>query len=813
MISIRCLNVFIVSVCALLGAATTFAAATLDVSVIGGSGSVTVVVTGPDGVAQTTDNNEYEFQVPVEGDAGVYEIAITVGGVSESTEVTLPARGAVNVVFIVEPGPPRIEATSVAVESITVTARRIEETLQEVPLSVTAVSGVALKDAGIDAVDRYLSRVPNTVVVNVDDSMSAISMRGVASIHRRAATVATYVDDTPVTGSIGQQITMRSFDIERVEALRGPQGTLYGEGSMSGTVKTVLNKPSPTGFAGAVELEGGSLDGGGNLGGANLMLNLPVVEDKFALRLVGLYRRNDGWIDMPDLVDGPEENTNSSEVKHLRLSGRWFATDRLIVDAVVAYGDTQIDGLNESNEDGQLVGALNKSPSSDEAMLGTLTFTYAFDWATLISATSYWDRNQTGIIDGSSPANLGQNDYLIFLAQMFGILPPVPVPPSENSWFETTDDTQRMTQEFRLSSTGAGPLSWTGGLFFKSDESVFSQEVYNVPDTTEFFGTGFVAEVSDDFEQLALFGELNYRFSDAFEAAVGARVFREERTTHAVRQGWFWDLVGALSGTDVSEASDSETFNEFLPKLSLKWNLGTDAMVFALAAKGFRSGGINLFPSTDPTLPLAYDPDYVWNYELGTKTGWFGNRMTLNGAVYYLDWENVQDVAFSAVPTVGFLTNVGAAHTTGLELEINARPTQGFTIGAAAGWIIEAETDEDSPFDDAPAGTPLANVPEYNRNLFLQYRFPLGSRLSGMVNGNYEMVGESTQFFGSPYVNPAYEVLSFNFSFEHEKFGITLFIDNATNEYIQIRNLENDRPGHGLVMRPRTIGLRFSTGF
>ena len=155
----RSLRVLVVGLCVVLGAATAFAAATLEVTVIGGSGRVTVVVTGPDGVAQTTNYNQQEFKVPVAGPAAAYEVSITVGDVTETTEIPLPAKGKVNVVFIVEPGPPRIEATTVAVETLTVTARRIEESLQEVPLSVSAVSGETLDEAGIDRMEEYLTRV------------------------------------------------------------------------------------------------------------------------------------------------------------------------------------------------------------------------------------------------------------------------------------------------------------------------------------------------------------------------------------------------------------------------------------------------------------------------------------------------------------------------------------------------------------------------------------------------------------------------------------------------------------------------------
>jgi len=286
----------------------------------------------------------------------------------------------------------------------------------------------------------------------------------------------------------------------------------------------------------------------------------------------------------------------------------------------------------------------------------------------------------------------------------------------------------------------------------------------------------------------------------------------EKLTTSALRTGWVWDLIGALSGSDLTTpATDSETFTEVLPKFSMKYDLGPNAMIYGLAAKGFRSGGINLFPSEDPSLPLAYDPDYVWNYELGAKMGWLNNRVTLNGAAYYMDWQNVQDVGFSAIPLIGFITNLGDAHTSGVELELNAMLTDEFTMGVAAGWIIDAETDEDTI--NAPSGTPLSGVPEYNGNLFLQYQFPFGSHYNATINGNYNLVGESPQFYGSPVANPSYEVLSFNFSVDSGNWNTSLFIDNALNDYIQIRNLDNDRVGHGLVMRPRTIGLRFSTNF
>ena len=703
----RSLRVFVVGLCVVLGAATTFAAATLEVSVVGGSGSVTVVVTGPDGTEQTTTNNQQEFNVPVAGPAGTYQIGITVGDVTETTEVNLPGSGKVNVVFIVEPGPPQIQTTTVAVDTITVTARRYEESLQEVPLSVSAISGEMLDDAGIDKFEKYLARVPNTSIFQYSEAENDIQIRGVTTGGGSAATVGTYVDDTPITGTAASQTTLRSFDVERMEVLRGPQGTLYGEGSMGGTIKVIQNKPTVAGFEGDVELSVGSIDGGGVTGGANLMLNMPVVRDKFALRLVGMYRDADGWIDMPNLIDGPEEDTNTTEVQNYRLSGRWFASDRLIVDASITYNETHLGGQNISKKD-KTSDRLNTEPFDDEYWLGNLTFTYDFDWATFISVTSYWDRDSFTLIDNS-----GLIDFINYINSI--LLPP-PVPEITNAQTESPSTTNRFTQEFRLSSVGEGALQWTAGFFYKDNEDFFSGRSLNTPDLTPIYGEGFFQEITDTFEQYALFGELNYRFVEKWEVVAGARVFKEDRTSEVFLDGYFWYLFGLEPPVDTV---DNASFEEVLPKLSLKWDVGSASMVYALAAKGFRSGGINQFP--DIGQPFIYDPDFVWNYELGAKTGWLDNRLVLNGALFYMDWQDVQVAVPGLNPVIESTINAGAAHTSGVELELRFQPSSGFAFGASGGWILEAETDEDSPF--GPAGTELNDVPEYNANLFIQYHF------------------------------------------------------------------------------------------
>jgi len=797
----RSLRVLVVGLCVVLGAATAFAAATLEVTVIGGSGRVTVVVTGPDGVAQTTNYNQQEFKVPVAGPAAAYEVSITVGDVTETTEIPLPAKGKVNVVFIVEPGPPRIEATTVAVETLTVTARRIEESLQEVPLSVSAVSGETLDEAGIDRMEEYLTRVPSTTVFQYSEAETTIQMRGVSAVGGDSNTVSTYVDDTPITSSPGTGTTLRSFDVERIEVLRGPQGTLFGEGSMGGAVRLIQNKPTAHAFDGVVELDAGSIDGGGITAGVNLMLNMPVVRDKFALRLVGIYRDSDGWVDMPNLIDGPEEDTNTAEVMNFRLSGRWFASDRLIVDASVTYNDTHLGGTQISTKDG-ISERLNKEPYDDEYLLGNLTFTFDFDWATLVSSTSYWDR------EGLLISDLGWLvDTTNYINSLFFDDPPE----ITNLWASVPPTTEQFTQEFRLSSTGSGSLMWTAGLFYKDSKDTTGTRFITEPDITDLYGEYFLIEGSDSFEQLAVFGEVNYRFADKFEAVAGARLFREDRTTHVFLDGYFWYIYGV---EPPEEVEDSATYNEVLPKFSLKWDVASDSMVYVTAAKGFRSGGINVFSPPDE---IVFNPDFVWNYEIGAKTGWLENRLVLNGALFYMDWQDIQIGVPSLNPGMVSTINAGSAHTSGLELELTAQPTAGLSFGVSAGWIFDAETDDNSAY--GPAGTELTDVPEYNANFFAGYRFPLSVKLNGVVNANYNMVGESrslSEFESSPdtFVNEAYQLLNLNLGVETQSWRLTLFVDNATDEFVQLLNLTDyGEPGHSYTVPPRTIGLRFRTNF
>ncbi len=797
----RSLRVFVVGLCVVLGAATTFAAATLEVSVVGGSGSVTVVVTGPDGAEQTTTNNQQEFNVPVAGPAGTYQIGITVGDVTETAEVNLPSSGKVNVVFVVEPGPPQIHSTTVAVESITVTARRIEESLQEVPLSVSAVSGKTLAEAGIDRVEEYLTRVPSTTVFQYSEAETTIQMRGVSAVGGDANTVSTYVDDTPITSSPGTGTTLRSFDVERIEVLRGPQGTLFGEGSMGGAVRMIQNKPTADAFDGEVELDVGSIDGGGLTKGVNLMLNMPVVKDKFALRLVSIYRDSDGWVDMPNLISGPEEDTNTTEVKNFRLSGRWFASDRLIVDASITYNDTHLGGTQISTENGTS-DRLNKEPYDDEYVLGSLTFTYDFDWATFVSTTSYWDR------DGLVISDMGwMVDTTNYINSLFFDDPPL----ITNQWGAVPPAVQRFTQEFRLSSVGDGALGWTAGLFYMDNDYSSGTRFVTDPDLTELYGEYFFIEGNDSYEQFALFGEVNYRFADNFEAVVGARVFKEDRTTDLFLDGYFWYVYGVEPPAEIHETA---TYDEVLPKFSLKWDFAPDSMVYLTVAKGFRSGGINVYAEPEN---IVFDPDFVWNTEIGAKTGWFDNRMVLNGAIFYMDWQDIQIGVPSLNPGLVSTINAGRAHTQGLEIELRAQPTVGFSLGASAGWIFEAETDVWSEY--GPAGTELTDVPEYNGDLWAQYRFPLSTKLNGVVNASYNVVGESrslAEWESSPdtFVNEAYQLVSLNFGVETQSWGLTLYVDNATDEFVQLLNLTDyGEPGHSYTVRPRTIGLRFRTGF
>lgn len=699
---------------------------------------------------------------------------------------------------------------SEVIDVIIVTAAKRETVLEDTPLSLSVVSSEFLEIQGIGDIQSLFASVPGLQFQNIGGpGQSRVTIRGV-STGSGVSTVGVYIDEVPVTSPVVQstQLDFGFFDLARVEVLRGPQGTLYGEGSVGGTIRYVTNQPDPSAFDVAGAVTGGSTEDGDSMFETNAMVNVPLVEDRWALRLVGTWRDFGGWIDNGRLG---LEDTNEVESAGLRSAIRYTGDDDLRLTGAIHYWNVdQADQPQFYSDQDFLLEPDRVGSSEEDYLLYNVVAEFPVGSVDLLSSTSYLDRERS-LIEANP----------VLEAFFFG----PGTEPVTNSDFTISS----LVQELRGTTNAGGPLQLTAGAFYKKEERDIQVVVTN---TFPFAPPESRINTIDETEQVALFGELTYYdlFIPGLEATVGLRWANETRdqsNTSAV----------SIPGIPPVVTSSVDTLDsDFLsPRFTLAYDFGDSALVYATVSRGFRSGGFNQdFTGSGGPPASTYDEDSVWNYELGWRTQWFDDRLTLSGAAYYLDWEDLQSV-LPINALFGTVENVGDAHSTGLDLELTWTPVDNLNI-TAAGNLTEAELDgetvgtmwigpPDLPFPFftsalVPKGTRLAAVPEYTFSLAFDYRRPIGAGFDAVFRGSYQAVGDR---YGALFDNstppdlPSYELLGLRAGVETDRWSIIGFVDNVTDEQVVFApgqfpvGIEPGAvPGSYTVNRPRTVGVRVS---
>jgi len=758
-------------------------------------------------------------------------------------------------------------------EEIIVTAQRREQSLQEVPLSLTALTGDMLAEQGIDDFQDFSARVPGFDIHSQSSVESNITLRGISPMGGSSSPVAVYIDDMPISGIQGNgQPSIKSFDVERIEILRGPQGTLYGEGSLGGTIKIIMNKPDTTAFAAKIDGTASSTTDGGNSTSTNIMLNLPIIEGALAARAVLQHRDNAGFVDAPNIG---KEDVNSEELLGGRLSLRWLASENLTVDLAAIYQDVELDGRNAVySEDvtdpaGTLAGSYRvretsisvAEPGSDQYGQYNMTVAYNREHYQFVSSTSYYDRETAIARDLAG---------LVGIASSISSDPTfvtVPTPLTGIGNLRSSME-EIFTQEFRVSYAGADALSWQAGVFYKDRQNQVSDFGFSTPDISDILrpdvdlGAGgafgrysqniyplFSAE-NTNFEQRAVFGEINYEFNDKLIATIGARYFEEKREStsenggYFIQAGTFGGVFGGtmaatggnvpVSATNAINAvnalglpirtEDQTTIYENTWKLNLSYQLSDEHMVYGTVSKGFRAGGANTFSLANEgltgmpigTLPRSYDPDTLINYELGAKTSWYEGRVTLNGAVFLMDWQDVQvryDPTGLGFPTI---INAESAHSQGIEIEAVAIVSSALELNFSAAYT-DAKLDDDVVFPDGSTsfekGGNLAGIPNYTYNIGGSYRFDILQGIEGVLRANYSYKAEA---FKDPAeidveMSEAYGLATVSLAaISDEGWQVKLFVNNLSDETAGVYSHSR---GEFLSNRPRTFGINASVEF
>jgi outer membrane receptor protein involved in Fe transport len=693
-------------------------------------------------------------------------------------------------------------------EEVIVTASKREVALQDLAMSVGVLTGDQLQDIGAIGLEDYWRMIPSLNVRDGPFGGNSVIIRGLSdsdSFNSTESLSAFYVDDTAmtyVTSLFATPASVAMVDVQRVEVLRGPQGSLVGANAMGGAIRIVTNEPDPTAAAYRTELNvSNTAHGGWNYGG-QAILNRPTGENS-ALRLAAFYQYDDGFIDDIGLE---RKDINDRERAGARLSWLWNVSDRFEVLARV-YGEHIDSGGYDYTDplgkvelglltEGDYQAALLSPEFRDEKLgIASLRLRWTFDWGEIYSATNWYEKELEQAYDWSKEL------YFDF----FGIWNPAP--------FGGRTRQEDLSQELRIRSDGDGALNWLAGLYYLDQEYV-SEAFGTTPGLLEVCPPcGFLVPPDEVVlnttdrqtrEDLALFGEITWRFADRWEATLGGRWYRIDRTL---------DSVGYFGPFPLDDSVGGES-DDFVPKASLSWDLDEQTMVYGLVSRGFRPGQFNNAPSREICGARAIiDSDDLTNYEAGVKSRFAGGRVSINATVFHIDWDDIQTNLFK--PECGFvyLENAGKATSDGVEFDFSWLVSDRFTLQGGFGYN-EAELAEDLPDPDvdAPAGTRIPNVPRWTANIAGTWNFNWSEQAPGYLRVDAQYVGSRTTLFDqSPdYLTlselDSYTLVNLRLGGDTGSWRTELFANNLFDEVADLFCCRYDIDT--AIARPRTVGVR-----
>jgi len=757
-----------------------------------------------------------------------------------------------------QPAAPAATNSAPELQELIVTAEKRQSTVQAIPSSISAIGGSLLSEEGIESVAAVAAEVPGISMRTSGPGQTEFEMRGMASGGGSSPTVGFYLDETPLTppaASLNGKVVIDPdlFDLSRIEVLRGPQGTLYGAGSMGGTIKLVTNQPQFNQFSGEVEGIFSGTDGGGANQTGNFMLNVPIADDKVAIRFAGTYKFVSGWIDRIVVSPFPEAvepcaaysagtnvgcvrgnvlapgttkqvipDVNTETLASPRLSALFQPTDALSINTLVMYQRISAGGYNEYDSppgpDPQLAHyqPFNIPESvSDTFKLYSGTINYDFDFARLTSNTSYWSREEKNNQDISEAL---RSDFGVFYGEQ--ILTPVT--------FAENDYSKQFSEEIRLSSQGDTDFQWVGGAFYSQLNSTFV-DINQAPGFAAISvggaaadPNGIVYDANNPYHvtQYAFFGQATYKFLDDWSLTAGLRYFNYSTNVSEQQEG----SLTASGNATPTFAQFKTSGTGVTPKVDLAWEPDKNLTVYASASEGYRPGGANLpLPSFCQATTETYGPDSAWDYELGEKARLFDNRITVNSDFYFIQWSNVQQLINQAC---GYsLTAVaGDAESYGAELELTANLTSNLKFSFNGAYTdahltsINRSTAQVSSTPLVP-GTPILNIPKYTESTSLVYTHPISPEYTfvGRLENSY--VGPSTDTsFGYTHLAP-YDLVSIRAGIESEDWSARFFINNLTNK---VAELSTNTTSFSWIVpsvtrvatnQPRTFGVDLSYHF
>jgi iron complex outermembrane receptor protein len=745
---------------------------------------------------------------------------------------------------------PEQEQAPKVTEEMVVTARKREETVQDIPMSVAAPTESQLRDRGAETIEDIASNVAGFTVQNLGPGQSQVAMRGVSAgqiVRDQPGVkeqVGIYLDESSISLSLFTP-DVDLFDLSRVEVLRGPQGTLFGSGSLSGTVRYITNQPKLGTTEVVGELSASMMAEGGLSGSAKAAVNIPL-GDRAAARIAAYFTSYGGYIDAVQPNFHTEEDVNNGDRAGVRAAIRFEPNDKLSITPRVVYQQVDMNGWNRVDTFNILANPYTTTrpvvtlgdrrqytqigePYTDEFLLGDLNLDYKFsDNLTLTSITSYTDRDVLVVRDATALTGSITGGSFGAPASIYTLNAPL---------YDATQ-AKGFTQELRLSGE-RGPLHWVAGVFYTDSERDYAQnlQVFGFEDGCRVVNCGplsglrtagtklankdelYKSDLHYDYTQKAVFGEATWAVSDRFDVTGGLRFYDFEESRSQIFDGLFSDPNDSVGTVDA---------DGFAPRVIASFKMNDMTRLNAQISKGFRLGGIN-----DPlNLPLCTPADRetfggqgtwgdetLWNYEVGSKSTLMGGRGSFNVAVFHADIEDLQATVTAGSCSSRVVFNVPKARSTGAELEFELAPTDSFDFAISATKVAAELRSTLTSTDSAGhvnvvAGIQdrnrLPTVPEVQLAAAATYRWTMGDHstyLTGTyqhVGSRFTQIGDQAEGFGSvnlrsfnpnniggPYTQntfnfnpelPAYDLLNVRLGFLTGKFDTAVFVNNLTDE-------------------------------
>jgi len=700
--------------------------------------------------------------------------------------------------------------------TIVVTAEKREEPLMNVPMSVTALGGESLEKLQDRDFGDYAAMVPGMSLVSSQPGLTRLTLRG-QNAGGVGSTVAVYVDESPFGSSsalLNGSILSGDFDtwdLQRVEVLRGPQGTLYGSNSEGGLLKFVTTAPVLGSFSGAAEVTGESVDHGGKGGDVHAVLNLPL-GDKMAIRISGFDQDVPGYINDPfngksDLNDGHKEGGRASLLV--------VPTDDLSIRLTATSQQSKYNGTP----------AIDVNPVTLQPVHGDLTqerfigepssFKYenynaTINWNagpfSILSTTSYGILNSDTFSDASNQLLAPGLTVSDLLQGAIG--------PNLGAYLDDLVDMNKFTQEIRLSSRPSDRLEWQVGGYYTRETGALIEHLnaMNIPGGTPFSLPSLeIPVIASTYKEWAGFGNLTYHFNSQFDIQAGGRYSSNEQTASE-------SVTGLLVQPQIFSTPSSG--HVFTYSVAPRWHVDANTMVYARVATGYRPGGPNALPPlAPPDVPREYGADKTTNVELGIRSTQFDGLLSIDVAVFHVNWKDIQLI--ENIGGFNFNGNGGTARSQGLEWTFGYIPVHGLTL-KWTGAYTDAKLTSDAPTVHGTSGDPLPYAPKWGTSVDGEYDWAAFADYKGFVGATWSYIGARRTDFGSSVdltaqvALPSYNTTEARVGLENDRYRVTVWGKNLSDTRGITSYQSSGAPGLAgeiTVIQPRTIGVTLSAKF